>query len=99
MSKVLIHPDKVELGSADILMRGANKIEMVTSRETTSSTSAISISPDTGVYIGSGKGVTLFSGDTEFSYDETTNALTIPSLGTASVELNSQHLLLGYMNV
>lgn len=97
ISKVLIDPDKIELGSADILMRGANKIQMVTSRGTNASTSAIEISPETGIWIGSGQGVRLFSGG--FSYNETTNVLTKTDATGASVELNSNHLILGFMEV
>jgi len=69
---------------------------MVTSRNTNESTSAIEISPDTGVWIGSGKGVRIFSGG--FSYDADSNILTKTNASGASVELNDQHLILGYMN-
>jgi len=69
---------------------------MVTSRINSDSTSAIEISPDTGVWIGSGKGVRIFSGG--FSYNADTNELTKANAAGASVELNDQHLILGYMN-
>lgn len=96
LSKVLISPQRIELGSSDIYMRGANKIQMVTSRGTSADTSAIEISPDTGVWIGSGQGVRLFSGG--FSYNATTNTLTKTAAAGASVELNSEHLIMGYAN-
>lgn len=96
ISKVLIHPTEITLASADILMRGSNIIQMVTSRGTQASTSAIEISPDTGVWIGSGQGVRLFSGG--FSYDAATDTLTKKEATGASVELNSNHLMLGFMN-
>jgi len=69
---------------------------MVTSRGTSANTSAIEISPDTGVWIGSGQGVRLFSGG--FSYNATTNTLTKTAATGASVELNSEHLIMGYAN-
>lgn len=95
-SRILISPHKIEMGSANIYMRGSNVIQMITSRNTTSSTSAIEISPDTGVWIGSGQGVRLFSGG--FSYNASTNSLTKTAATGASVELNAEHLILGYAN-
>ena len=100
ISKVLIDPNKIEMGSADILMRGANKIEMITSRGDSNNTSAISISPDNGVYIGSGKGVRIFSGKVDVSGDTITykDTTTNDVIG-ASVELNDEHLILGFSDV
>jgi hypothetical protein len=51
------------MGSADIIMKGANKIQIITSANTLNSTSAISLSPQEGIWIGSGNGVKLFSGN------------------------------------
>jgi hypothetical protein len=96
LSKVLIHPDKIEMGGAEIIMRGGDGIKLITSRGNSSSTNAISLDPDTGIYIGSGKGITLYSGTT--SVDNTTIAYSAASTNGASVELNSEHLILGYAN-
>ena len=98
ISKVLLSPSKIEMGSADIIMKGTNKIQMITSRGDAPSTSAISISADDGVYIGSGKGITLYSGTVkvdngEISYVDANNT---NNLIGASVELNSEHLIFGF---
>lgn len=93
LSKVLIHPEKIELGSADILMRGANRIQMITSRSNLTNTSALSISPDNGVWIGSGAGVTLYSGNVNMT--ESNGIYSVSGGSGASVELLPTHLLMG----
>ena len=98
ISKVLIHPDKIELGSANIIMRGANKIQIITSRNTLSSTSAISLSPADGIWIGSGAGVRLYSGNVELT-EEADHTFTPVSGSGASVELMPDHLLFGVSNM
>ena len=100
ISKVLINSNKIELGSADILMRGADKIQMITSRGTPTNTSAIEISPETGVWIGSGQGVRLFSGTVSYTTDSNGDLIRGSDFQTngASVELNSEHLILGFAN-
>lgn len=98
ISKVLIHPDKIELGSANIIMRGANKIQIITSRNTLSSTSAISLSPADGIWIGSGAGVRLYSGNVELT-EEADHTFTPVSGSGANVELMPDHLLFGVSNM
>ena len=95
LSKVNITPTLISMASADILMRGSNTIKMVTSKDSWTSTSAIEISSDNGVWIGSGKGINLFAGDVSL-YDAQ-GART--ALSGASVQLNSDHLLLGFAGV
>jgi hypothetical protein len=57
-------------------------------------TSALSISPSEGIWIGSGAGVILYSGDVELSKNiDGTRKVTGGS--GASVELTPVHLLLG----
>ena len=97
ISKVLIHPNKIEMGAADIIMRGANKIQMITSRGSLNSTSALSISPGEGVWIGSGQGVRLYAGN--ITVTENNDGTFSPVNGTgASVELLPTHLLMGVSN-
>ena len=98
ISKVLINPHSIEMASADISMKGANKIQMVTSLGSAEGTSAISISSDDGVWIGSGRGIRLFSGNVD--YNSNTNQINWShwNASGASIELNSEHLLLGYAN-
>ena len=96
LSKVLIDPGKMELGSTNILMRGANNITLIASRGESNSTSAIEIDTSKGIYIGAGKGLTLFSGNVSVNNE---NALTYNDGGGASIELNSEHLILGYANL
>ena len=96
-SKVLINPKKIEMGSADIIMRGTNKIQMVTSRGAITDTSVISISPADGVWIGSGAGVRLYSGN--IGLTKLSDGTFAPVNGTgASVELLPTHLLFGVSN-
>ena len=97
-AKVLIHPDKIELGSADIIMKGANKIQMITSRNTLESTSAISLNPDDGIWIGSGAGVTLYGGNVTLAEDEDNGGYIITGGSGASVEMIPEHLLFGVSN-
>ena len=97
ISKVLIDPDKIEMGGANIIMKGANKIQMITSRNSLQSTSALSISPSEGVWIGSGAGVKLYSGN--ISVTQNADGTLTPVNGTgASVELLPTHLLFGVSN-
>ena len=92
-AKVLIHPDKIEMGGSSIIMRGDNKIQMITSRGNYTNTSAIEISPESGVWIGSGKGVTIFSGDI-YTSNGTNAAIT-----GAEVSINSNQILFGVSDV
>ena len=62
LSKVLISPYKIEMGSAEILMKAESDISFISSTGTTTGTSVVDISAEKGVYIGSGKGLRLFSG-------------------------------------
>ena len=93
ISKVLIHPEKIEMTAADIYLKGGRKILSVASDGTSPGTSAIQIDTTDGIWLGSGAGIKLYSGDS-FSYNDTSKSLT--ALTGASIELNSQHLLLGY---
>ena len=93
LSKVLIHPDKIEMGGANIIMKGAKKILSVSSDGSYNGTSAIQISTTEGIWIGSGNGIRLYSGNV-FNYNDTTKEITTNS--GANVELTSQHLILGY---
>ena len=96
-SEVLLSPFSITMGAADIFMRGGRKIQMVTSDGSSANTSAIELSPETGIWIGSGKGLRLFGGG--FVYDADTAELSTPvGAQGASVELNSEHLILGYAN-
>ena len=97
LSKVLIHPDQIEMGSANILMRGSNKIQIITSRNTLSSTSAISLDPANGIWIGSGAGIKLYSGNVNLT-EQSDGTFTVSGGAGASVELMPDYLILGVSN-
>ena len=63
-SKIDIKSSGIEMMTAGgISMAGAGGINIYTSNNAFSGTSAISISKDTGIYIGSGKSIILYSGE------------------------------------
>ena len=101
-SKVLISPKKIEMGAAELEFKSASQMNFISSTGTTQNTSAIHISSDDGVWIGSGQPVRIFSGavnvDSQTGKITDSNNTAITSASGASVELNSEHLILGYMN-
>ena len=91
-SKVLISPTKIEMGASDIIMKGANSIQISTSDGTVQNTGAISINPLEGIYIASGNGIKFYAGNAGTQNND--NTWTLPSDG-ASVEINKDHLIFG----
>ena len=75
-SGVFIKPYSIEMLSSDIIMQGSQKILMYTSDGTTAGTSAIQIDKDQGIWIGSGKGIDIYSSAlSSFDYDAETGEL------------------------
>lgn len=97
ISKVLINPTKIEMASSNIVMRGKNKIQMVTSKNSLQSTSALSLDPYNGIWIGSGKGIRLYSGNINLTQN-TDGTFSLASGIGASVELLPTRLLFGVSN-
>ena len=64
ISKVLISPTKIEMGSSTILMKSNSRITLQASTGTYANTSVIDISAEEGIYVGSGNGIRLYSGST-----------------------------------
>ena len=69
MSGVFIHPEQISLLSSNIVMEGAEKIQMYTSNGSRKGTSAFQISTTEGIWMGSGKGIEIYADATHFSYD------------------------------
>jgi hypothetical protein len=69
---------------------------MITSRDSITNTSALSISPSNGIWIGSGAGVTLYSGNVNMT--ESHGVYSVSGGSGASVELLPTHLLMGVSN-
>lgn len=86
VSKVLISPTKIEMGSANILMKSNSRITLQASTGTYANTSVVDISAEEGVYVGAGNGIRLFSGSTS-------------NIAGVSVEMVPDHLIFGYANV
>ena len=98
IGRVLISPTRIEMGAAELEFKAASQMNFITSMGSTTNTSALHVSSDDGIWIGSGtnKGVRIFSGDV--TVNKTTGALVTQATG-ASIELNSEHLILGFMEV
>ena len=64
LSKVLISPTKIEMGSSEILMKSNSRITLQASTGTYANTSVVDISAEEGIYVGSGNGIRLYSGST-----------------------------------
>lgn len=62
VSKVLISPTHIEMGAAELTMTAASTINMIASSGTAANTSTIQLNANTGVWIGSGKSISLYSG-------------------------------------
>lgn len=91
IAKVLISPKKIEMGAAELVLKASSTINLIASTGQPSNTSAISIDADHGVWIGSGAGVRLFSGNVSINNNGTINVTS-----GANIELNSEHLILGF---
>ena len=108
VSKILINPHKIQIGAAELELASASQLNLISSTDPpggdTNHTSAIHISADDGIWIGTGtqNGLHLFGGNGGIQIDA--NGKVIPGQnGTdiegASVELNSEHLILGFANI
>jgi hypothetical protein len=62
ISKVLLGPKGITMGAATMTFKAASTINMIASTGTAANTSAIKLDADTGIWIGSGKSIRLFSG-------------------------------------
>lgn len=69
MSGVFIHPEQISLLSSNIIMEGAEKIQMYTSDGSAEGTSAFQISTTEGIWMGSGKGIEIYANGSSFYYD------------------------------
>ena len=61
-SRVLISPTLIEMGAATLRFKAASSIDMIASTGTAANTSTITLNPNSGIWIGSGKTISLFSG-------------------------------------
>lgn len=61
-SRVLISPTLIEMGAAILRFKAAANIDMIASTGDAANTSTITLNSDTGIWVGSGKSVSLFSG-------------------------------------
>ena len=61
-ARVLISPTRIEMGAATLYFKAASTINMIASTGNAANTSAITLDPNNGIWIGSGKTVKLFSG-------------------------------------
>lgn len=95
LSGVFIHPDAINMLSSNIIMEGSEKIQMYTSDGTTDGTSAIQISVQDGIWLGSGKGIDIFSSSTDLSYDAETQELSKPDGTATSVSIHPNRILMG----
>ena len=79
-SRVLISPTLVEMGAATLRFKAASSIDMIASTGTGANTSTITLNPNTGIWIGSGKSVSLFSGS---------------NTSGSNVQLTPTHIIMG----
>ena len=91
LSKVCIYPQRIEMTSSNIYMKGSNRILAVASLGTEDDTSVIDISATSGIFIGSNKSIKFYSG--KINYNDATKTYT--TTGSASVEINRNHILFG----
>lgn len=100
VSKVLINPEKIEMGAAELELKASSQINLITSAGLPNSTAAVHMSAEDGIWIGTGsaQGIRLFSGEVKLNNNGTINTNVTNSNG-ATVELNSQHLIFGFANV
>ena len=61
-SRILIKPHKMEIGASELKLEGS-AITLLASTGTAANTSAITLNPEEGIYIGAGKGLTLWGGN------------------------------------
>ena len=90
LSRVCIYPQRIELDSANIYMKGSNRILAVASLGS-GNASVVDISASGGIFIGSGNSITFYSGSVVYN-DETK---TYSNSSGSSVEINKDHILLG----
>ena len=75
LSGVFINPEQISLLSSNIIMEGAEKIQMYTSGNTPETTSAFQISATEGIWMGSGKGIEIYANGSFFNYDSDNQTL------------------------
>lgn len=73
LSGVFIHPDSINMLSSNIIMEGSKRIVMSVSQGTVKSTSGIQIDVNEGIWIGSGKGIDIYTQGDAFSAEEDEN--------------------------
>ena len=102
-SLIDIKPKQIMMKSSNLIMKASSKILLVTSDGTMDGTSALQLSPDEGIFLGSGKGITLFAGATNnnnntlINYDEATQKISLSSgsvLGS-TFQLKPEYLIFG----
>lgn len=99
VSRVLLKPTKIEMGAAELELKAESKMNFITSYGEVNNTSAVHISSTDGIWIGTGttQGVRIFSGEIKLRDNGTVDTSITKTTG-ASIELNSEHLILGYAN-
>lgn len=99
VSRVLLKPTKIEMGAAELELKAESKMNFITSYGQVNNTSAVHISSTDGIWIGTGttQGVRIFSGEIKLRNNGTVDTSITKTTG-ASIELNSEHLILGYAN-
>ena len=95
ISRVLISPTRIEMGASELKIASNSRITLIASENTTLTTAAMQLSTS-GIFIGSGQKVVLYSGNLVLNNDGTINFA--QSSGT-NVELTNQHLILGYSQI
>lgn len=73
LSGVFINPYQISLLSSNIVMEGSKRIVMSVSQGTAESTSGIQIDVNEGIWIGSGKGIDIYTEGEAFSAEEDEN--------------------------
>ena len=93
MSGVFIHPEQISLLSSNIVMEGAEKIQMYTSNGSRKGTSAFQISTTEGIWMGSGKGIEIYADGSSFSYDSETQTISREIIETVEIEDPETHVI------
>lgn len=100
-SGVWINPDKIEMLSSNIIMKGSDRILMCSSDNTVTGTSVMQISRSEGIFIASGKGIEIFTtNDTALQLDASDMHLFIAQNheNDSSISIQPTHIRIGAMS-
>lgn len=94
---IIMKPEQMTIGAAEMQFESTGVLNFISSD--TASVAALHISTEDGIWMGTNKGIRLYSSDSIIPLNPDGTLSSTASFSGASVELNSEHLILGYASI